>query len=210
MSKNKKSQRIYDFLVAGITWIALILQVLNASNLANTFSYFTILSNLLVAVSLTASLVLPKSKGPKSFSGISVQSAITLYIIIVALIYNFVIRKTWIESFPQLYYNNIFHVFTPLLYVIRWSVYIPKGELKWGESLKWLIFPFMYLFYSLIRGNFVNWYPYGFVDLRVITTSELIRNVILVLFLFLLIGFGLVFVDKKLGGKREAKVHVGQ
>ncbi len=205
MEDKIKSKSVYDSILAGITWIALILQVIDAKNLGNTFSYFTILSNLLVAVSLSLGLLFPNGKAAKLFSGISVQSAITLYIIIVALIYNFVIRKTWIENFPNLYYNNIFHVLTPILYVIRWIVYIPKGELKWMESLKWLIFPFMYLFYSLIRGNIVNWYPYAFVDLRQISIYELVRNVILVLFLFLLIGCGLVYLDKKIGGRRETK-----
>ncbi len=209
MEINIKSKIVFDSGLAGITWLALILQIIDAKNLGNTFSYFTIISNVLVAVSLTVGQLFSKSRIARFFSSISVQSAITLYIIIVALIYNFVIRKTWIQSFPNLYYNNIFHVITPILYVVRWAVFIPKGDLKWGESLKWLIFPFLYLFYSLIRGNIVHWYPYGFVDLRVITTSELIRNVILVLFLFMLIGFGLVFVDNRIAKRREAKVKEG-
>ncbi len=199
MKQNNTSQKKFDIFLAVITWIAMVLQVINANNLINTFSYFTIISNLLIAISLTIQLVSSGSRGGKICTNISVQSALTVYIIIVALIYNFVIRRVWIEAFPQFYYNNIFHVLTPLLYVIRWVIFVPKGDLNWGHGFKWLIFPFLYLFYSLIRGNIVNWYPYGFVDLRVISTSELIRNVILVLFLFMLIGFGLVFADKRIG-----------
>lgn len=117
---------------------------------------------------------------------------------IVSAIYNYVIHSSWIQHIPEFIYNNILHVITPLLYVLRWIIYIPKGTLKWIDSIKWLIFPFIYLLYSLIRGRIVNGYPYFSVDLREIDYKEASRNISLVLLLFLVIGLTVIFTDHRI------------
>jgi nitrate/nitrite-specific signal transduction histidine kinase len=92
------------YVIAIVPWFALaaqfylILQTTNEtgySNLktiTNFFSYFTILSNLLIAIWLTSSLLSPSSRLGSFLSKIPVQSAIALYIFIVGLVYNLVLR----------------------------------------------------------------------------------------------------------------------
>ena len=202
---QKFTRKHFDIILAVITWISIIIQMSLSNNLVNTFSYFTILSNLVIALSLTTTVIKPGSKPGRFFSGTSVQSAMTLYILIVALIYNFIIRITWIQPLPNFLSNNILHIITPALYLLRWIIYLPKGELTWTSSIKWLIFPFLYLFYSLIRGAIITWYPYSFIDLRKISTSDAAINIVLVLILFLIIGLGLIFTDRVLDKRQLRK-----
>nr|WP_319398768.1 Pr6Pr family membrane protein [uncultured Carboxylicivirga sp.] len=192
------SKRSIDLFIVLTTWLAIIIMVAMSENIVNTFSYFTVLSNLIIALSLTVTLVLPVSKLGRFLTNISVQSSLVEYIIIVSLIYNLFIRSSWIQPVPEFFYNNILHVVTPVLYVLRWILFVPKGKLRLSDSFKWLVFPFAYLFYSLIRGSIVNWYPYFFIDLRDISYIKASENIFFVILLFLLIGLLIVFIDNKI------------
>ena len=195
------SYRFYDVTLALITWLAIIIQVIINENIANLFSYFTLLTNLSIAASLSYSLIRPDTKVGRFFATSSFQSALASYIIIVSLIYNFVIRNSWHQPFLEFTSDNILHIITPVLYVLRWVLFIPKGTLKWNDSLKWLIVPFAYLFYSLIRGSIVNWYPYAFIDLRHISIAIALRNIVMTAFAFWVIGLLLITANHWL--KRE-------
>ena len=195
-----------DVIIAAITWLAIILQSLASKNMANTFSYFTVLTNLLIAISLSITILLPETKISQFFTKAVVQSSLTSYIIIVCIIYNFAIRSSWIEPVPKVIYNNILHVLTPILYLLRWIIYVPKGKLLWYDSIKSLVYPFTYLIYTLIRGELVNWYPYFFIDLRYISYLEASINILLVITLFILFGSLLISIDKIIHKKSLLKL----
>jgi len=90
-----KQQNIARVILAAISWFAVFLQfriMINSGEVtglskpmlaANFFSYFTILSNLLVAISLSYQLNFPRSKPGQFFSSTSVSTAIAVYIFIV-------------------------------------------------------------------------------------------------------------------------------
>src|SRR5689334_5253439 len=98
----RHSKKIWIVSIAILAWFALALQLWlmltgpargtfsTLATLSNFFSYFTILSNLLVAFSSTVTSLFPLSKPGIFFSKITVRSAIALYIFIVALVYNLV------------------------------------------------------------------------------------------------------------------------
>ena len=129
-----------------------------------------------------------------------------VYIVIVGLVYNFTIRSTWIQPIPEVIYDNILHIVVPLLYVIRWGIYIPKGTLKWQDGLVWLIYPLVYLLYSLIRGVIVTWYPYFFINLIQLSYPEVIRNVLLLIFGFFVIGLLLIAIDRVAKEKQHKNI----
>src|SRR5690242_8083233 len=115
-----KAKRTWTISIAIISWFALVLQLylmldrtatagesmINA--IINFFSYFTILSNIFVAIVTTVSSF--RSSSPGFFSRINVQSAIALYIFIVALVYNLVLRSQWNPKGWQLIADNLLHV----------------------------------------------------------------------------------------------------
>jgi len=151
-------------IIALIAWTALALQFYlilqstgetgysNLKTISNFFSYFTILSNLLVAVCLSSALLSPGSGLGSFFSKVPVQSAIAVYIFIAGLVYNLVLRGLFTLTGLIWVVDNFLHVVVPLLYVIYWLVFTPKRILQWKSILPWLIFPIFYLVYSLVGG----------------------------------------------------------
>jgi hypothetical protein len=99
-NNHSTSRQLSMGIIAAITWFALLLQLKlslgttgttgfsTVKTITNFFSYFTILSNLLVAISLSSALFLPSGILGRFFTKISVQSAIAVYIFIVGLVYN--------------------------------------------------------------------------------------------------------------------------
>ncbi|MFZ1517670.1 MAG: Pr6Pr family membrane protein, partial [Ignavibacteriaceae bacterium] len=59
------------------------------------FSYFTILTNLIVAIYCTVLLLNPRSKPGTFFASYRTSTAITVYILIVGIIYNIILRFIW-------------------------------------------------------------------------------------------------------------------
>lgn len=196
---NSASKFIFASIILFFAWFGLVLQlILTTGSLANFFSYFTILSNLLIALNLTFSMFLPKTKTGIFFSGISVQTAIALYIFIVAVVYNLVLRGIVILTGWQLIVDNILHVLNPVLYILYWLFYAEKEKLNWRNGLYWTIFPFLYFIYSLVRGAITNWYPYPFLNAAKIGYEMVFVNVFIMIILFFVIGLLLIVLNNKL------------
>lgn len=206
---NNKRKKLVMGIVAATAWFALIIQLIlmlktvntagfsTLKTLTNFFSYFTILSNLLVAVCLTSVLITPLSKAGSFFSKAGVQSGIAVYIFIVGLVYNLVLRSIWNPKGWQLVADNLLHVSVPLLYIIYWFFYTPKKVLHWKAILPWLLFPALYLAWSLLRGPVADWYPYPFIHAGNLGYVKVAINSLFVLIAILLTGLGLVAINRR-------------
>lgn len=183
------------------TWIALILQLyLNTGSIANFFSFFTILSNLMVALNLSASFIPGKNIFKEMCEKITVKTAIALYILVVGLIYNSVLRATWQPHGLQLVADNLLHVVVPFSYVMYWIVSVPKAALSWTGALKWGIFPLAYLIYSILRGSMISWYPYPFLNVDTLGYKQVILNSFFILLVFVFLAVLFVLGDRYLKG----------
>jgi hypothetical protein len=192
------NRTIFVLIVTFFAWFALILQLrLTEGSVINFFSFFTILSNSLIALSLTFNLVFSKTKIGLFFSGISVQTAIALYIVVVGLVYNLVLRGIVVQTGWQLIVNNILHVLNPILYILYWIFFSPKDKLNWKNGIYWTIFPVIYLVYSLIRGAILNWYPYPFLNAGNIGYEKVFINIIAMIVLFFIAGLLLIVINNK-------------
>ena len=206
-------QKILLAVIAGIGWYALSLQFYlmvqnsDANNMTvtrsvtNFFSYFTILSNLLVAVSITARLLSPTSSIGRFFSGVRTYSAICLYITIVGIIYSIALRHIWNPQGQQLIADRLLHDWVPLLYLLTWILFTPKNQLAWKNSWAWLLFPAAYLIYTLVRGSITGWYPYPFIHAGELGYGKVAINTLGVLAAFVITGAGLVAINKS--GKKK-------
>lgn len=185
------------------TWFALILQLLILKDsIANYFSYFTILSNLLVAISLTALVFAAKTNLGYKLSLPTTKSAVALYILIVGLVYNLVLRDIWEPKGWQLIADNLLHVIVPIAYLTYWLIFTGRKTLNYKDILSWTIFPFLYLIYSLIRGYYVNWYPYPFLDVAQFGYQQILINAFFVMLAF--VGFATIMVWFNKTGAKEA------
>ncbi len=170
------------------------------------FLFFTILTNLMVAISLTVVLIKPSSPAGRFLSKPSSATAITLYILIVGLVYNIILRRLWQPSGLQLLADELLHVAVPVLFIVYWIFFIEKGSLKWKNCFAWLLYPVAYLFYAMIRGHIEDFYPYPFLDLNKSGYQKVILNCLGLTIVFIAIGFLLIAIDKIFASyKRRAK-----
>ena len=198
-------------LITVLAWFGLVLQfylTLNQS-LANHktvagaivfyFSFFTILTNLLVALGTTFPVLAPHSRASSFFNRPSVQTGIAIYIFVVAVVYSLVLRQLWAPTGPQRLADFTLHDLIPFLYVAFWIFYVPKNGLRWVHAIWWLGYPFVYLVYTLIRGSMTRTYPYPFLDAAAVGYSRMLANATALMMVFLGAGLAIVAVSRKLG-----------
>ena len=167
------------------------------------FSFFTILTNILVALALTLPWLAPQSRAGQFFDRPSVRTAILAYIIIVAVIYHYLLAKLWNPQGWELVADTIEHVVTPALYVIDWVLFVPKGTLKWKSAIVWLGYPLVYAAYSLIHGAVTGFYPYPFINVAEFGYDKVLINMAVLVLVFLGLGLALIGIDRRLGGNNK-------
>jgi len=116
----------------------------------NTLSYFTVLTNLLVAIVVSTSAL--RGHSDTFLTRPSTMSATALYILVVGLIYSLVLKALWEPTGLQRAADVALHDVMPVLYVLYWLLFVPKGTLRWSQPIYWLIYPLVYFAYSLLRG----------------------------------------------------------
>jgi hypothetical protein len=189
-------------LIAALAWLALVLQLLLMVQQAapgawlnavvNYLSFFTILTNLLVALVATLPLLMPHSAAGQFFLRPSIQTATAVYITIVGVTYSLLLRRMWNPHGTQKIADVLLHDVVPVLYVAFWIFLVPKFTLRWSDAVRWLAYPIAYMLYTLARGFVSNWYPYYFIDVDTIGWSRALIHAAALLVAFF--GLGLLFI----------------
>jgi len=94
------------------------------------------------------------------------------------------------------------HVAVPLFFLLYWFFFVPKGSLNWIHPFLWLIYPLVYLFYSLLRGEFPGFHACPFINTTEPGYDTVLLNSIRLMILFIVTGLLLVVADKKMGEPR--------
>jgi hypothetical protein len=152
------------------------------------FSFFTILSNLIVAICCTTLLRKSNSILKNFFSKQSTLAAIAVYITIVGLVYNIILRFLWKPSGLQWIVDELLHSAIPLLFIVLWLFFIPGGKILWKSVLAWLLYPLIYLIFILMRGPSSSFYPYPFIDVSKIGYHKTLINSAGMLLAFLVVS----------------------
>jgi hypothetical protein len=216
MTTTGKLKQTCLVLIAVIAWLAVLVQIVSAAKVTaadghspilgvvNTLSYFTILTNLLVASVTTACLL--RGDADTLLTRPSTQSAVALYIFVVGLIYTLLLRATWSPTGLNAVLDTALHDVTPVLYVLYWFLFVPKGTLRWSLPLYWLIYPLLYVVYCVLRGALTGLYPYHFVDVTILGYPRALLNTALLLLGFWILGLVLVAIDHLLGKSRTGPI----
>ena len=195
----------FALIIAFVTWFAILLQFfLSTGTISNYFSFFTIQNNLLVAISTTCIALFSKTAAGKFFNKPEVLSAIALYIFVVALVYNTVLRGLNQLIGWGILTDTLLHVINPILFLIFWWLKRKHKFLNYKLAFIWLLYPFAYLTYTLIRGNIVKWYPYPFINAGELGYDKILQNVFMMLLVFLLTGLGLIALTR--AGQSKTKL----
>ena len=154
-------------------------------SIVQILSYFTILTNLVVALAYSFILLGPNTKPGKFFSQTSTLTGIAVYIGIIGFIYVLLLRGRWDVDGLMKLTDILLHTVNPILFLIFWFVFVPKQHLRWRLAIYWLMYPLVYLIYILIRGEIFDVYPYYFINVTTLGYSKVIINCFWVLLAFL-------------------------
>ena len=204
----------FSLLLATIAWIGVILQCVltvrsamgngktAAEGLATFLSYFTVLTNLLICMTLSFALTAPSSNLGKWSARPGVVAGIAASITFVALSYHFLLRNTWNPQGAQRLADVLLHYAVPALYVLHWWLNCAKNGLRWTYPLLWSAYPALYLVYSLIRGRIIGSYPYPFIDAGNLGYARLLLNALGLLLVFIALGLSFVALGRARQGAR--------
>jgi hypothetical protein len=167
-----------------------------AERIVRFFSFFTILTNTIVAVTAIAIAFFPSTPIGKFLAKPTSQAAVAVYIAIVGIVYSLFLRAVWDPDGLQAVADHALHDVVPLAYVIYWILFAPKLGIGWSAPFLWLAYPLVYVAYSLTRGAIVGWYPYWFVDVTQLGYPTALTNTAFVLFAFLIVGFIVVAIAR--------------
>ena len=164
--------------------------------LVSFFSYFTVLSNTLVATVLTCAVTSRESAARRWFLQPWVSSGIAVSIAVVSLAYNLLLRHLWHPEGWQWLADELLHDVMPLLFLVYWWSCVPKGRLRVGHIGLWVIYPLVYFAYSLLRGHLLAVYPYPFIDVEKLGYPQVFINAGGLLVGFVVIALLVIGLDR--------------
>ncbi|QBI52405.1 Pr6Pr family membrane protein [Streptomonospora litoralis] len=182
------------------------------------FVYFTIQSNSVLAVCFAfAAWSAWRGRGglPAWLKG-----AITLYILITGLVFNFVLADAPTQApaanagqfvdVPWWYVDSsdLLHAVAPIMAAADFVLFDRHRRMRPHYAVVWLAYPLAYAVFTTVRGALFQQtaYPYFFVDVSLLGYAGLLRSVLIYGAAFSLLGAVLVVADRLLGAKGAERV----
>jgi hypothetical protein len=160
------------------------------------FSFFTILTNILASLALTAPLVRPRWSLARFFTRPGVNTCIATSIAVVGIAYTLLLQQLWHPTGLQLVADTFLHHLMPVLFLVYWWVAVPGDELRWGDVSRWMFYPVMYFMYAMVRGALSGDYPYPFIDADALGYRRALGNASGILLGFIVVSLLLVAVGR--------------
>jgi hypothetical protein len=131
----------------------------------NFFSFFTIQSNILGAVTLVAAAFVPRAARAAAFD--VARTAVTLAMGVTGVVFALLLKGLQ-ESLDThvAWVNFVVHTLMPVVVVADWLIDPPRHRAGVRTWLLLLAYPAVWFVYTLVRGAAVGWYPYPFVDAK--------------------------------------------
>lgn len=170
--------------------------ILLERSIVNFFSFFTIESNILAGALLliTGIYGLIKRRVDKLDF---LRGAATLYMSMTGIIYLLLLSGNEVAlQTTTPWVNMVLHYIMPVAMLVDWLATPPAKAIRFERALWWLAFPALYLIYSFIRGSFVNWYPYPFINPLNTEWQAILATCLVILFSIILL-IRLLILSKK-------------
>lgn len=197
-TRPRRRTRPFTASLGMVAWAGVLLQLaLSLSNgpsmlggLVNYLGYFTVLTNLFVAVALTVVVMRPGHV----IAGGQVLACVATSIALVGIAYHLLLRNVWDPQGAQWVADVVLHYAVPMLFVLWWVVCAPMPLLRWWRPLVWAAYPAAYLAYALLRGLWLGTYPYPFIDVAQLGYGGVVLNALGLLLAFFVLAWVLVGV----------------
>ncbi|MFG1816096.1 Pr6Pr family membrane protein [Kribbella sp. NPDC049174] len=171
----------------------------NPDRVFNVFAYFTIQSNLLLGG--TALMLALQPDRPQSTLFKTLRLNGVLCIAVTGIVYHVALAGLDDLSGWAAVANFLLHTAAPVVGVLGWLLFGPRGRTD-PRIVAWsLVFPLLWLVFTLVRGEFVGFYPYPFVDVAEHGYPRVLLNCLLVAVLFLALAAGATSLDRRLHRK---------
>lgn len=170
-----------------------------AARVANLFTFFTILTNLLCAGTAAVLAVRPDTRS-RLLAVLRVDAVVG--IAVTAAVYHAVLADLYDLRGAEEVANQLFHTAVPVLVVGGWLLVGPRGLVGTRTVLLSLLYPLAWLAFTLARGAVIGWYPYPFLDVGDLGYPTALLNCLLVTALLLGLAAVAAVLDRRLPGPR--------
>jgi len=172
-----------------------------AGRIVNTLSFFTVQSNILVAVT-TGLLAVRLARTSTLFRVLRLTAVIG--ITITGVVFHLALANLQELSDKEAAADWVLHTASPILCVAGWLLFGPRGQVSRRVAGLCVTFPLAWLAYTLIRGELVDdrfghpYYPYPFLDVAQLGYGPLVVAIALVAALFGLLALLALALDRRL------------
>ncbi|MDQ2756241.1 MAG: Pr6Pr family membrane protein [Actinomycetota bacterium] len=181
-------------LLQGQTTVDGVVASTGAEAVRRYFSYFTIQSNILVAVS-TLLIVTDRYDG-SAFRVVRLASLVG--ITVTGVVAAVALPPSPNYTTANLLCDRLLHVVVPLLTVIGWVAFGPRDRAAVRDIAPALAWPVTWLVATLALGPVVTWYPYPFLDVATLGLPRVLVTCLLVAVLFVALCALAVRLDARL------------
>lgn len=132
----------------------------------NFFGYFTIQSNVLLAVvAVIAGVMGLRRPGTQPQWLVTFRALTTVCMIVVGLVYvTLLLPLGAAGGVPLPWANTVMHILGPILVIVDWLASKDRKPLPWRIALLLLAYPLTWTAVVLVRGATDGWVPYPFLN----------------------------------------------
>jgi hypothetical protein len=195
-------------LLAAIAWFAVLLQLWLSIQLATSngktltdglvayLGYFTVLTNIFVAVVATAGAIGRGRAARVALYTPAMVGCATTAILLVGIVYHLLLRNVWAPQGAQWLADVLLHYVVPAGALLHWLVYRHQDRLDAWTPVSWSVYPLAYVIYALIRGELLGSYPYPFIDVAALGYVQVLVNTAALWAAFLVLGFAVLGLSR--------------
>jgi hypothetical protein len=166
------------------------------TRLLRVFSFFTIQANIL---SMLAAAQLARNPNRDGFAWRVLRQNVQIGITITGIVYSTVLARTHEPTgWQQVSTNTVFHYVVPIMMVLGWLLFGPRPRMTVPVVVSALVWPIVWLAYTLAHGEASQWYPYPFVDVATHGYGQVAINSVLVCLVYLATSGLYALADRKL------------
>lgn len=197
------AQRVFAAVITAVALYGLVAHtgLFTTKYRKGALGFYTNLSNLAMLayhVLLLVAGFFPQSAIYKVLTNPTVYLSATLTITVTLLVYWVLLAYNDRRHNPQHFYtthNFIVHLIVPVLCIAEWALLADKSSLNAFSALVWLVVPLAYVIYAEIRAkrgqiykSTGSAYPYAFMDRHALGIKKYLRNMLLLVIAFYLVG----------------------
>lgn len=158
-------------------------------------SYFTVQSNILVAYTALTLAIRPERDG-RVWRVLRIEA---IYgIAVTGVVYSTLLRGVVDLHGAAAVTNALLHYVSPLMAVVGWFVFGPRPRITENTLIVSLLWPALYVVYTLAHGAVTDWYPYPFINVTELGYVTALRNGVMLNLLLVGIGALLMWFDQHL------------